>query len=224
MEQTECLCEIINANAERLETELGMDQRFIGGRGKGRIVMQTHHHGLLMQSCPWCSEDGLRYATEFFGQGLPIHAETFTFRGTIERKIDESFIGVHQMGLPPASEPAWITPTVVAEIEAHRTGWRGVLDALRAAITGDKRPSVPDSVTFSVTVKARPGDVAVGATQGHEPVDIRGMSAVAFSTEAGAHTAMRWMAGEDHPDSSIADLINPDGFDTVEGEPNEARG
>lgn len=50
--------------------------------------------------------------------------------------------------------PPWQQMKVTHDIEAYRTGWRGAWDALKAAITGDPRLTVPAKLTFSVWLKA----------------------------------------------------------------------
>ena len=44
----------------------------------------------------------------------------------------------------------WKLVSRTATLDVHRTGWRGVVDALRSAFTGRPRLTVPHEVTFSV--------------------------------------------------------------------------
>jgi hypothetical protein len=47
----------------------------------------------------------------------------------------------------------WRKVVQTGEVEMHRTGWRGALDAVVAAITNRPRHTVNEPVTFSVWVK-----------------------------------------------------------------------
>ena len=47
----------------------------------------------------------------------------------------------------------WRKVVQMGEVEMHRTGWRGALDAVVAAITNRPRRTVNEPVTFSVWVK-----------------------------------------------------------------------
>ena len=56
----------------------------------------------------------------------------------------------------------WQRVSVTSKIEACRTGWFGVWDALCAAVTGDARTTVAKDVTVSVLIK---GDCLLSLTQ-----------------------------------------------------------
>ena len=47
----------------------------------------------------------------------------------------------------------WRKVVQMGEVEMHRTGWRGALDAVVAAITNRPRRTFNEPVTFSVWVK-----------------------------------------------------------------------
>jgi hypothetical protein len=47
----------------------------------------------------------------------------------------------------------WRKVVQMGEVEMHRTGWRGALDAVVAAITNRPRRTINEPVTFSVWVK-----------------------------------------------------------------------
>lgn len=51
----------------------------------------------------------------------------------------------------------WAKHSMSQTIQANRTGWCGVWDALVAAITRRPRLTVSQPVTMSVSVKSRPG-------------------------------------------------------------------
>lgn len=44
--------------------------------------------------------------------------------------------------------PEWISHEFTEVIQAHRTGWRGALDALVSAVTGRPRLAIPAKVTI----------------------------------------------------------------------------
>jgi hypothetical protein len=66
--------------------------------------------------------------------------------------------------------------SVTTVIEAYRPGWKGVWDALCAAITGNDRTTVPEVVRFSIGISApaEPHDVGrmirFRVEQGDEPL------------------------------------------------------
>ena len=61
----------------------------------------------------------------------------------------------------------WKQVVLTQTIQAHRTGWLGVWDALVAAVTGDKRVTVNVPVTLSVYAKPSE-NVSLGLAQVEE--------------------------------------------------------
>lgn len=57
----------------------------------------------------------------------------------------------------------WTRHSVMQTIKMHRSGWRGLLDALVAVFTRSPRLSVPADVVFSVFAKG--GDVRLQVMQ-----------------------------------------------------------
>ena len=54
----------------------------------------------------------------------------------------------------------WKAVVSSATIEAHRTGWRGVWDAVVSAVTRQPRLTVPVELTLSAWVKSDEGSTA----------------------------------------------------------------
>ena len=54
----------------------------------------------------------------------------------------------------------WEKQSISYTIKAHRTGWAGVWDAVKAAITGDHRPTIRQDLTLSLWIKPIGAEVA----------------------------------------------------------------
>lgn len=56
--------------------------------------------------------------------------------------------------------PKWRKLHATRQVRAYRKGWRGVWDAIKAAVTGKPRDTIAETLTFEVWVHA-PEDAVV---------------------------------------------------------------